>query len=315
MKVGVVGVGAVGAATVLSLIERGGMCREIVVVDRTPERANGVATDMRYATPLSPTVDVRAGDYDALRDAAVVIITAGVNERAGGATDRSDSQGRLRLLDTNAQVYAEIVPKVVAVAPQAVLMVVTDPPDPLADLTRRLAGHDRVFSTGTLIDSLRFRVHLADRLRVRPRDVQAMVVGEHGTSEVLLWSSASVSGIPVLDLLGQDGASVEQLKQQIENDIRYANITIIEGTGASQYGIGAVSARLAEAVLRDERAVLPVAAYSPRYDVTLSLVSVLGAGGVQQMHEPAMTSDERAALGRSAAALREAASRILGAGP
>ena len=130
-----------------------------------------------------------------------------------------------------------------------------------------------------------------------------------------MWSSASVGGIPVLELFGQDGQPVDQLKREIENDIRYANITIIEGTGASQYGIGAVSARLAEAVLRDERAVLPVAAYSPRYQVTLSLVSVLGAGGVQQMHEPAMTSDERVALERSAAALREAAGRVLGTRP
>src|SRR5215218_2579115 len=291
------------------------MCREIVLVDRTPERATGVATDLRYAPRRPPRWKVRAGDYDALADAALVIITAGVNEQAGGATDRSDPQGRRRLLDTNAKVYADIVPKIVAVAPRAVLMVVTDPPDPLADLTRQLAGHDRVFSTGTLIDSLRFRVHLADRLRVRPRDVQAMVVGEHGTSEVLLWSSASVGGIPVLDLLGQSGHPVDQLRQEIEHDIRYANITIIEGTGASQYGIGAVSARLAEAVLRDEHAVLPVAAYSPRYQVTLSLVSVLGAGGVQQLHEPAMTSDERAALERSAAALREAAGRVLGTRP
>jgi L-lactate dehydrogenase len=207
------------------------------------------------------------------------------------------------------------VPKVVAAAPRAVLMVVTDPPDPLADLTRRLAGHDRVFSTGTLIDSLRFRVHLADRLGVRPRDVQAMVVGEHGTSEVLLWSSASVGGVPVLELLGQGGQPVDALMGEIEDDIRYANITIIEGTGASQYGIGAVSARLAEAVLRDERAVLPVAAYSPRYEVTLSLVSVLGGGGVQQMYEPAMTSDERAALERSAGALRQAARRVLAVRP
>src|SRR6266511_1277862 len=313
MKVGVIGVGAVGAATVLSLIERGGMCREIVLVDRTPERANGVATDMRYATPLSPTVDVHAGDYHALSDAALVILTAGVNERAGGATDRSDPQGRL--LDTNAKVYAQIVPQVASVAPEAVLMVVTDPPDPLADLTRRLAGHNRVFSTGTLIDSLRFRVHLADRLRVRPRDVQAMVVGEHGTSEVLLWSSATVGGIRVLDLLGQDGEPFERIREQVDRDIRYANITIIEGTGASQYGIGAVSARLAEAVLRDERAVLPVAAYSVRYEVTLSLVSVLGAGDVQQMHEPVMSSGEREALERSAAALRQVASRVLGTGP
>jgi L-lactate dehydrogenase len=315
VKVGVVGVGNVGSATALSLLEHGGMCRELVLVDRSMERANGVATDLRYATPLVPTMEVCAGDYDALTDAALVIITAGVNEQAGGATDRSDPQGRLRLLDTNAEVYADVVPRIVAVAPQAVLMVVTDPPDPLADLTRQLAGHDRVFSTGTLIDSLRFRVHLADRLRVRPRDVQAMVVGEHGTSVVLLWSSASVGGVPILEVLGRGGQPVDELKQEIEHDIRYANITIIEGTGASQYGIGAVSARLAEAVLRDERAVLPVAAYSPRYEVTLSLVSVLGAGGVQQMHEPAMTSDERAALERSAAILREATRRALAARP
>ena len=314
MRVGVIGAGAVGAATVLSLIERGGMFRELVVLDRDRKRADGVATDMRYATPLSPTVDVRAGDYDALDGAALVIVTAGVNEKAGGATDRGDPEGRRRLLDTNAAVYADVIPKLVAAAPEAVIMVVTDPPDPLADLTRRLAGHDRVFSTGTLIDSLRFRVHLADRLRVRPRDVQAMVVGEHGTSEVLLWSSASVSGIPVLDLLRDGDQPLDELREQIENDIRYANITIIEGTGASQYGIGAVSARLAEAVLRDEGAVLPVAAYSPAYDVTLSLVSVLGAGGVQRMYEPAMTAEERAALERSAEILRDAARRIAPAG-
>lgn len=311
MKVGVVGAGAVGAATVLSLIQRGGMFRELVVLDLDRKRAEGVAVDMRYATPLAPTVDVRAGDYDALAGAELVIITAGVNEKAGGATDRADPEGRRRLLDTNAEVYRDVVPKVVAATPDAVLMVVTDPPDPLADLTRRLAGHDRVFSTGTLIDSLRFRVHLAERLHIRPRDVQAMVVGEHGTSEVLLWSSARVSGIPVLDLLRDGDQPIDEMKERIENDIRYANITIIEGTGASQYGIGAVSARLAEAVLRDEGAVLPVAAYSPAYDVTLSLVSVLGAGGVQRMYEPAMTGEERAALERSAGILRDAARRIL----
>ncbi|RCG24037.1 lactate dehydrogenase [Sphaerisporangium album] len=312
MKVAVVGIGAVGSATALSLIERGGVCREIVLVDVDARRAAGVAADMRYATPLSPTVEVRAGGYDALAGAAVVAITAGVNEKTGGATDRSDPEGRLRLLGTNAEIYADLVPKIVAVAPEAVLMVVTDPPDPLADLTRRLAGHDRVFSTGTLIDSLRFRVHLADRLRVRPRDVQAMVVGEHGTSEVLLWSSASVGGVPALELLAQADQPLDEVKRQIEDDIRYANITIIEGTGASQYGIGAVCARLIDAVLRDERAVLPVAAYHPGHDVTLSLVSVLGAGGVQRMYEPAMDAAERAALERGAAHLREVARRTLG---
>jgi L-lactate dehydrogenase len=309
-KVGVVGVGAVGAATCLALIERG-VCRELVLIDRTPARARGIALDMGYGAPLSPAVDIHAGDYDDLVDAQLVILTAGVNEKGGGATDRSDPQGRLRLLDINAEVYREIVPQVVKIAPRAVLMVVTDPPDPLADLTRALAGHDRVFSTGTLLDSLRFRVHLAQRLAVRPRDVDALVVGEHGVTEVLLWSSASMSGIPVLQLLQAGGQTVEQVRSEIENGIRFANINIIEGTGASQYGIGAVSARLAEAVLRDERAVLPVAAYNDRYDTTLSLISVVGASGVVKMYEPPMSDDERRGLEASAEALRKAKRRVL----
>ena len=203
------------------------------------------------------------------------------------------------------------MPQVVNAAPDAVLMVVTDPPDPLADLTRELAGHDRVFSTGTLLDSLRFRVHLAERLEVRPGDVNALVVGEHGVTEVLLWSSANLGGVPVLHLLEGGGHSLQQVRAEIEDGIRYANINIIEGIGASQYGIGAVSARLAEAVLRDERAVLPVAAYSERYGTTLSLVSVVGATGVVKMYEPAMSDGERQAVEASAEALRTARSRVL----
>ncbi len=305
-KVGIIGVGAVGAATGLALVERG-VCRELVFVDRNAARAAGVALDMSYAAPLSPAVDVRVGDYDELRGALLIIITAGVNEKTGGATDRSDPQGRLRLLDTNAEVFRDIVPKAVEAAPEAVLMVVTDPPDPLADLARNLAGHDRVFSTGTLLDSLRFRVHLGQHLGVRPRDVNALVVGEHGVTEVLLWSSATVGGIPVRELL-QD---FEAVRKEIEDGIRFANINIIQGTGASQYGIGAVSARLAEAVLRDERAVLPVAAYNDAFGVTLSLVSVVGVAGVTQMFEPPMSAEERNALEKSAEALRSARSRVL----
>jgi L-lactate dehydrogenase len=187
---------------------------------------------------------------------------------------------------------------------------VTDPPDPLADFVRTF-GFTRVLSTGTFLDSLRFRFHVARHLQVDPASVEANVLGEHGTSEVFMWSSAQVASVRVLEALQQTDRGREELRRSIEEEVRYANITIIEGTGASQYGIGAVSARLAEAVLRDERAVLPVAAYCPRYEVTLSLVSVLGAGGVQQMLDPPMTGDERAALEQSAASLREAGQRIL----
>ena len=305
MRIGIVGVGAVGASTGLALIERA-VCRDIVLIDRDASRAEGVALDLRYAAPLTPAVQVRAGGYELLAGATLVIITAGVNERAGGAIDRADPQGRLRLAAANAHIYADIVPRVVDVAPDAVLMVVTDPPDPLADITRGLAGHSRVFSTGTLLDSLRFRVHLAERLGVQTDDVQALVVGEHGTSEVLLWSTATVAGRPVLSVLGSNGYTAQQVRAQIEHDVRYANIAIIEGTGASRYGIAAVAVRLSSAVLRDERVLLPVGVYHPRYGTTLSLPAVVGATGVEDVVEPPMTGEERGALERSAAILRDA---------
>src|SRR4029077_1622307 len=214
MKVGVIGLGRVGAACALSLVVRGS-AREVVLVDRTRARAKAVATDLRYGAPLCPEVALRDGDYSDLDGADVVMITAGINEKSGGATDRSDREGRLKLLDTNVGVFKDIVPKVVTAAPTAVLLVVTDPPDPLADLVRRLAGHDRVLSTGTLIDTLRLRVHLAERLEVSPTSVEALVVGEHGTSEVMLWSSARASGVPIAEAL-QDGSSFDDFRKSVE---------------------------------------------------------------------------------------------------
>jgi L-lactate dehydrogenase len=303
MKVGIVGAGRVGSACALALVTRGS-AREIVIVDRTRGRARAVAADLRYGAPLCPEVALRDGDYAELAGAHLVMLTAGVNEKSGGATDRGDPQGRLRLLDTNAGIYKGIVPKIVAAAPGAVLLVVTDPPDPLADLTRRLAGHDRVLSTGTLIDSLRFRVHLAARLEVDPASVEAQVVGEHGTSEVLLWSSARVGGMPLA------GALVDDVRHAVEREVRYANITIIEGNEASQFGIGIVCARIAEAVLRDERAVLPIGAYNAGYGVTLSLPSVVGREGVSRIFQPAMSDEERRSLAQSAEVLRQALQRI-----
>jgi L-lactate dehydrogenase len=309
MRVGIVGVGAVGSACAFSLAHRGA-AREIVLVDLQRTRARAVATDMRYGTQLLPTVEVRDGSYDDLRDADLVMITAGVNEKGGGATDRNDPEGRLRLLDTNASVYQEIVPQIVGVAPDAVLMVVTDPPDPLADLTRHLAHHDRVLSTGTVIDSLRFREHLAERLSVNPQSVEAMAIGEHGTSEVLLWSSARVAGTPVRDACIQCGESFERVREDVERDVRFANITIIEGNDASQYGIGMVCARLTQAVLRDERLVLPVGTHQERYGVTLALPSVLGECGVIRVLEPSMSAEEQDQLQRSAERLRTAQDRL-----
>src|ERR1700726_104585 len=265
MRIGIVGAGAVGAASLLSLVMRGPPACQIVVLDRNNARARGVVADLQYGATLSPAVELRAGDYPDLTGAGLVIVTAGINERAGGATDRSDSTGRLKLLEANAQVYRDVVPRIVAAAPEAVILVVTDPPDPLADLARRLAGHERVLSTGTYLDSLRFRVHLAATLAVDPSSVEAQVLGEHGTSEVFVWSGARVAGVPVMDVFAQRGLAGEETRRAVEQDVPYANITIIEGNNASQYGIGMVSARIAEMVMRDEGAVIPIGCYNAAY--------------------------------------------------
>jgi L-lactate dehydrogenase len=279
-------------------------------VDRARKRAKAVATDLRYGSPLCPKTTIADGDYDDLADAALVMITAGINEKAGGATDRNDSEGRLRLLGKNAEIYRDIVPRVVRAARGAVILVITDPPDPLADIARTSAGHDRVLSTGTFLDSLRFRVHLAEHFDVDANQVEAQVIGDHGVSQVFLWSSARIAGVPVSKLIEERGETLDVVRKQVEQNVRYANITIIEGNDASQFGIGIVSARIAEMVLRDERAVIPIGSYNERFGVTLSLPSIVGRSGVVRAFEPEMSPEEKQALALSAANLRKSEDRI-----
>ena len=309
MKLGIIGTGNVGNAIALAAVARGS-AREIVLVNRTRKVAEAVATDLRYGIPLGPRIDISDGDYDALNGAGVVLITSGVNEKTGGATDRSDAQGRLRLLEKNAAIYRDIVPKIVSAAPQAVLVAVSDPPDPLADIARKIAGHDRVLSTGTFLDSLRFRVHLGAYFGVDPVNVEAQVIGDHGTSQVFLWSSARIAGVPLARLLQERRGSLDDLRAKVENDVRYANITIIEGHDASQYGIGIVSARIAEMVLRDECSAIPIGSYQREFGVTLSLPSVVGRGGVTAVLPIDLSAEERDALRKSTENLRTALERV-----
>jgi len=309
MKLGIIGTGNVGCAIALAAVTRGS-AREIVLVNRTRKVAQAVATDLRYGTPLGPKLDLCDGDYADLQGAGAVLITSGVNEKTGGATDRSDPQGRLRLLDKNAEIYRDIVPKIVRAAPDAVLVAVTDPPDPLADVARNLAGHDRVLSAGTFLDSLRFRVHLGAHFGVDAANVEAQVIGDHGTSQVFLWSSVRIAGVPVASLARQRGEQLADLRAKIENEVRYANITIIEGHDASQYGIGIVSARIAEMILRDERSAVPIGSYQRQFGVTLSLPSIVGRAGVAEVLSPDLSDEERSGLDKSADNLRKALQRV-----
>ena len=308
MKVGIIGAGNVGVACLFAMATRGS-AREIVLVNRNRAKARGAVTDLQYGIALGPPLAIRDGDYADLREARVVVITAGTNEKKGGATNRNDPEGRLRLLDSNAQIYRDIVPRVVEAAPEALLLVVTDPPDALADVARGLAKGRVVLSSGTFLDSLRLRFHLATKLGVDARSVDAMVLGEHGTSQVYAWSAARIAGTPVVPDLVPKGHDAASFRKEIEEAVRFANINIIEGTGASQLGIGIVTARIVEAILRDERLVIPIGSYHRKYGVTLSLPSRVGRDGVSQVLEPRLTDEEWVGIEASAQAIRHSLER------
>ncbi|WP_050420562.1 lactate/malate family dehydrogenase [Bradyrhizobium tropiciagri] len=311
MKIGIIGTGNVGCACAMAAVVRGS-AREIVLINRTRKTAEAVATDIRYGIPLGHKVHIADGDYGDLGGAEVVLITSGVNEKTGGATDRNDPQGRLRLLEKNAQIYRDVIPRIVNAAPRAVLLVVTDPPDPLADVARETSANAIVLSAGTYLDSQRFRVHLGKHFGVDAAHVEAQVIGDHGTAQVFLWSSARVGGAPISALLKQRGENLADLREQVEKEVRYANITIIEGHNASQYGVGIVAVRVAEMICNDERAVIPIGSFQKKFGVTMSLPSVIGRGGVIEVLEPEMSGEELVGLQRSAEFLRSALDRIRG---
>ena len=309
MKVGIIGVGAVGTACAKAMLLRGS-CHELVLLDKDERRARGVAADLSHGAVLCPPTRIAAGVYDDLADAAVVVVTAGINERAGKAIDRGDAQGRLRLLPHNAEVYREVVPEIARVAPRVPILVVTDPPDPLADLARRLTTTNPILSSGTFLDTLRFRFQIARRLGCHPASVEALVLGEHGTSQVYVWSSARIGSAPVLELAAAAGWDEASFRREVEEAVKFANIDIIEGTGASQHGIGIVTARIAEGMLRDEGLVAPIGVWQEEYGATFSLPAVIGYGGVSKVLAAALSAEEAEALKASAAAIAESLARL-----
>jgi L-lactate dehydrogenase len=311
MKAGIIGMGTVGRASALAAMQRGS-ASELVLVNRRREVADAVALDMGYGSSISAIGTVRSGDYEDLAASGIVVVTAGVNEAHGGATNRADPAGRLRLLEQNVAVMRDIVPQVAKAAPEAVILIATDPPDPLADVARSLAPKSNVLSTGTWLDSLRLRTHIAQAFGVNPRSVQADVLGEHGTSELLHWSGATIAGIPWQYVAARAGVDERELRKRVEDQVRFANINIIEALGASQYGVGIVIARIIEAVLRDEKIAVPIGSFHAAHGVTFSLPSILGTDGVEGVLEPRLDAGEQDALARSIATLQQALATATG---
>ncbi len=308
MKVGIVGCGFVGSTTANALVLNG-VVSDIVLIDLDRRLADAHAQDISHATPFAHPVRVVAGDYPDLAGAEVVVIAAGVAQRPG--------ETRLQLLERNAQVFADVIPKVVHHAPDAILLIATNPVDVMTQVATRLSGlpPQRVIGSGTILDTARFRTLLGDYLGISPQSVHAYVLGEHGDSEVLVWSEARVGGVNLFAFAEQIGHPLtDAVRQQIDEGVRFAAYRIIEGKGATYFGIAAALSRIVRAIAHDERAVLTVSIVNEEVEgvpqVALSLPRVVGRKGIITTLPVMLNDEERRALKRSVETLKQATTQI-----
>jgi L-lactate dehydrogenase len=308
MKVGIVGCGFVGSTAAYAMALEGA-ASEIVLVDLKSELAKAHAEDILHATPFARPVKIIAGDYADLKGSSAVVLACGVAQRPG--------ETRLELLGRNAQVFEAVVPQVLREVSETLLIVASNPVDIINHMVTRISGlpPGRIIGTGTLLDTARFRALLGGHLQVAPASVHAYVLGEHGDSEVLIWSSADVGGVSLVDFARQIGRPLaDHDRASIEEGVRRAAHRIIEGKGATYYGIGAGIARLVRAIRGNEGAVLTISGLSAKIadirDVCLSLPRVVGAQGVVAELWPNLSSAEREALHHSAEILRRAAGEL-----
>lgn len=309
MKVGIVGAGQVGSTAAYALVMRG-IGREIVLVDMDADLAQAQAADILHAVPFAHPLNISAGDYSDLIGCQVVIITAGVAQEPG--------ESRLNLLKRNAQIFEQIIPQILKNAPEAILLVATNPVDVMTHLTAKYAveydlSNQRVIGSGTTLDTARFRTLLGQHLGVDPQHVHGYVLGEHGDTEVLTWSLVTVGGVPLEEFCRQwDICIDEEVRAGIAQGVRQAAYAIIEGKGSTHYGIGSALARIVEVVLGDQRSLLtvctPIEIVAGIEDVTMSLPHLVGGEGILDtiLLPLALSEEEQTALGRSARTIKQA---------
>lgn len=305
MKTGIVGSGFVGATAGYALVMRG-VGRRVVLVDQNKPRAEAEADDILHAVPFAHPLEITAGDYPALVDSKVVIVSAGVGQKPG--------ETRLELLGRNAKVFQQVIPDILQHAPKAILLIATNPVDVMTHIAAHYAREfgvpsSRVVGSGTTLDTARLRTLLGRRLNVDPHHIHAYVLGEHGDSELLPWSLVTVGGIPLEEFCTDREISIcPDDYAEIEDKVRRAAYRIIEGKGATYYGVGSAIARIVEVILQDERSILtlctPMEEVAGIKDVTVSLPNLVGGEGIIQTFFPKLNEAEMEALRASAQVVR-----------
>jgi L-lactate dehydrogenase len=309
MKVGIVGVGAVGTTTAYAFVMKG-VGSEIVLVDIDKKRAEAEAKDIAHAVPFAHPLRVISGNYSDLTDSKVVIIAAG--------TARKPGESRLALLSRNAGIFREIVPQILSNSPETVLLIATNPVDIMTHITADAAADyavpsSRVIGTGTTLDTARFRALLGEYLGVDPHHVHGYVIGEHGDSEVIPWSLVNIGGVPLMEFAGQIEKPInDSVKKKIDLQVRYAGRDIIQGKGRTNYGIGSALVRITEAIIRDQRTLLtvctPVPVIAGVRNVTVSMPHMVGGKGILNtiLLPFSLTNEEESALRASAEVVKSA---------
>lgn len=307
MKVGILGSGLVGATAGYALLMQG-VGREIVLVDKNAERAAAEADDIRHAVPFAHPLNIHDGDFKDLAGCRAIVLCAGVGQKPG--------ESRLQLLERNAQVFREIVPAVLKEAPDAVLVVATNPVDVMTHLAARNAAEcgapaGRVLGSGTTLDTARFRSLLGQHCGVDSHHVHAYVIGEHGDSEVLTWSLATIGGLSLDEFARLRGIELSEMdRKSIDAKVRRAAYTIISGKGATYYGIGSALARIVNVILHDQRAVLTVGVPAENVvgvrNVTVSLPRLVGGQGILETFPLPLNELETNQLRASAQVIRQA---------
>jgi len=307
-KIAIVGAGAVGSTVAYAAMIRG-LATELVLIDARREKAEGEAMDLNHGLPFVPPTEIWAGDYGDCQGAEIVVLSAGVSSLPG--------ESRLDLLAKNSAIFQEIIPQVAHYNNEGILLVITNPVDVLTYLTVKLSRRppNRVIGSGTVLDSARFRYLLSEHCGVDPRNVHAYIIGEHGDSEVAVWSLANISGVRLEEYcLVCDRGCTRAEREEIFQRVRRAGPEIIKRKGATYYAIGLAATTVMESILRDQKSVLPVSSllegqYGLR-EVCLSLPSIVDRGGVEKILELPLSEIEIEGLRQSARILKEAATSL-----
>jgi L-lactate dehydrogenase len=306
--VAVIGAGNVGATFAYALL-LSSLAAEIVLIDVNKSKAEGEAMDLNHAVPLTHPTRIWAGDYPDCAGAAVVVITAGAAQRPG--------ETRLDLVQRNARIFESIVSNIVRYNTDGILLVTTNPVDVLSYATWRISGFppQRVIGSGTILDTARFRYLLSQQFGVDPRSVHAYIIGEHGDSEVPVWSLANIAGMRLSDFCAANGLGCDDsVLSDIFSQTRNAAYQIIERKGATYYAVAAGLIRIVEAILRDQRTVLSVSSLVQDYygisDVYLSMPTIVSGNGVDRLLRLALSDDEVNGLRRSADILKSTTSQL-----